>query len=202
MMISLKYALALCPFCSKFLETSCKNVYACTTVATIHTDPTVNHGLICTSGSYTSQHTQCMQLYNSQVNFDRKGGPRANADLLNLLSRVIFHHLWCKLLPCCFRGLGGALATSATDIQKPQVNKCCSQQVQMRQAASVMHQGPWDLPANTNCVKVRPPQYSQFCFSILIKLLPFQQECSPPTCIFTQLLTLCGFDEAKPNRKK
>lgn len=60
MMISLKYALALGPFCSEFLETSRKNLCACTKVVIIHTDPTVNHRLVYTSGSYTSQHTKCV----------------------------------------------------------------------------------------------------------------------------------------------
>lgn len=43
MMRSLKYALPLCPFYSKFLETPCKTLRGCTTVVIIHTDSTVNH---------------------------------------------------------------------------------------------------------------------------------------------------------------
>lgn len=58
MMISLKYVLAPCHFCSKFLETSSKNLCAWTTVVIIHIDRTINHRFICTSGSYMSPHTQ------------------------------------------------------------------------------------------------------------------------------------------------
>lgn len=88
MMISLKYVLAPCHFCSKFLETSSKNLCAWTTVVIIHIDRTINHRFICTSGSYMSPHTQYTQLHNSQVNFYRKGGPRAKADLPNLLASM------------------------------------------------------------------------------------------------------------------
>lgn len=109
------------------LGTFCKNLCACTTVVIIHTDPTVNHRLICTPGSCTSQHTKCMQLCSSQVNFYRKGGPRANAGLPSLLIRVVPHHLWCKQVLCCF---AGALAASATDIQQSRVNNHCLKQVQ------------------------------------------------------------------------
>lgn len=120
MMISLKYVLAPRRFYTKFLETSCKNLCACTTVVIIHIDCTVNHRFICTSGSYTSPHTQYAQLHNSQANFYRKGGPRAKADLPNLLTSVIFHHLSCKVFLYCFKGSFGALAASVTDIQKYQ----------------------------------------------------------------------------------
>lgn len=132
----------------------CKNLCAYTTVAIIHTDPTVNHRLICTPGHYTSRHTKCMQLCSSQVNFYRKGGPRANAGLPSLLIRVVPHHLWCKWVLCCF---AGALAASATDIQQTRVNNHCSQQVCITQPASATCHGPWVQLANTNCGIVRPP---------------------------------------------
>lgn len=84
-------------------------------------------------------------------------------------------NLLCKVRIYCFRGFFCALAASVTDIQKGQVKNYCSQKVCIKWAGNAMYHGPWDQAANTNCIKVTPPQCSQCCLWILILPLPFQK---------------------------
>lgn len=179
---------------------------ACTTVVIVHIDPTVSHRLRCASASHTSQcelysYTRCMQLHSSQINLCREGGPRAKAHLPNLQATVVFHHLWCKLLLCCFGGFVGALAASATDVPKSQRNSCCSLQVCIRWAASKV---PRTLPLASKTQTVSRSDHHRaprFVSRSLSSLFLFQKNDSSNIFLYI-LVTLCGIDEAKSNRNK